>query len=531
MLHRPLRQYLDITDSNLIFGPGFWHNMIKMNQNFRGWVSLLTVIIASVLLFPRCANIVPPSGGPKDTLPPVLLGSNPGDSSLHFKAHKVTLQFSEYVELDNIFEKLIVSPTLKRTPTVTAKLRTVTMVIKDTLDANTTYTFNFSDAIRDINEHNPIQDYAYVVSTGDYLDSLQIKGFIINAENGKPDSNVSVMLYRHLEDSVVSKEKPVYYARSRGNGSFWFKNLAPGDYKIFAIKEENKDLQYNDPKELIAFQDSLIHLREENLYDVPLLTFIEKDSTLKGSGPEEIGGPGGTNDNNLPPPPPEEEDKKTKEEKEKEKKRRILVAATLGEKNSQDLGMPLIVNFSAPVKTLDTTRILLAEDTTFKAVPFTTFFDSTRKVLHVVYTWKEGMPYRLTIPKEAVLDTLGQEQSKADTILFNVKKESDYGSAMLTLTLSDSLKAAGGDTMHFVAQLIKDKEIKYSGKLVKGAWVQKRIQPAEYEVRILLDDNNNGVWDRGVYYGTPKKQPERVVTFPKKENIKANWGVPIKLQI
>ncbi|SFW71341.1 Ig-like domain-containing protein [Chitinophaga sancti] len=501
-----------------------------MNQNFRGWVSLLTVIIASILLFPGCANIVPPSGGPKDTLAPVLLGASPADSSLHFKAHKVTMQFSEYVELDNIFEKLIVSPTLKRTPTVTAKLRTVTMIIKDTLDANTTYTFNFSDAIRDINEHNPIQDYAYVVSTGDYLDSLQIKGFIINAENGKPDSNVSVMLYRHLEDSVVSKEKPVYYARSRGNGSFWFKNLAPGDYKIFAIKEENKDLQYNDPKELIAFQDSLLHLREENLHDVPLLTFLEKDSTLRG-GPEAIGGPDSTSALNIPPPPPEQEDKKTKEQREKEKKRRILVSATLGEKSSQDLGMPLIVNFSAPVKTLDTTHILLTEDTTFNSVPFTTFFDSTRKVLHVVYTWKEGMPYRLTIPKEAVLDTLGQQQSKADTILFNAKKESDYGSAMLTLTLSDSLKNAGGDTMHFVAQLVKDKEIKYSGKIVKGAWIQKRIQPAEYEIRILLDDNNNGVWDRGVYYGTPKKQPERVVTFPKKENIKANWGVPIKLQI
>lgn len=505
-----------------------------MNQNFRGWVSLLTVIIASVFLFPRCANIVPPSGGPKDTLPPVLLNASPADSSLHFNSHKVVLSFSEYVELDNIFEKLIVSPTLKRTPTVTAKLRTITMVIKDTLDKNTTYTFNFADAIRDINEHNPIQDYAYVISTGDYLDSLQVKGFIINAETGKPDSNVSVMMYRHLEDSVVSKEKPVYYARSKGNGAFWFKNLAPGDYKLFAIKEENKDLQYNDPKELIAFHDSLIHLRETNLYDVPLLTFLEKDSTLKG-GPDEMGGPGGE-PGGLPPggnnaPPPEEEDHKSKEEKEKEKKRKIFVAATLGEKNSQDLGQPLIVNFSAPVKTLDTTHILLAEDTTFKPVAFTTFFDSTRKVLHLVYNWKEGTPYRLTIPKEAVLDTLGQEQSKADTILFTAKKESDYGSAMLSLTLSDSLKAAGGDTMHFVAQLVKEKDIKYSGKIVNGVWIQKRIMPAEYEVRILIDDNNNGKWDRGVYYGTPKKQPERVVNFPKKENIKANWGVPIKLQL
>lgn len=498
-----------------------------MNQNLRGWASLLAVIIISVLLFPRCANIVPPSGGPKDTLPPVLLGAYPADSTLRFNGHKVTLTFNEYVELDNVFDKLIVSPTLKRTPTVTAKLRTVTMLIKDTLAPNTTYTFNFSDAIRDINERNPIMDYSYVVSTGDYLDSLQIRGFIINAESGKPDSNVAVMLYNHLEDSVVSKEKPLYYARSRGNGSFWFKNLAPGDYKLFAVKEdENKDLQYDDPKELIAFQDSLVHLREENLHDVTLLTFIERDSTMHT--PDELNGEPGTAEE---PPAPPEEDKKTKEEKEKEKKRRINVIPTLQEKNTQDLGMPLVLNFSAPVKTFDSVRVLLEEDTVFSPVVFNTRFDSTRRIMDVVYDWKPGTQYRLIIPKEAVLDTLGQEKAKTDTISFSAKKESDYGKAMFTLTMTDSLKAAGGDTMHFVVQLVKDKSIKYSGKLENNRFIQKRIYPGEYEIRILLDDNNNGVWDRGVYYGTPKRQPERVVTFPKKENIKANWGVPVNLTL
>ena len=121
--------------------------------------------------------------------------------------------------------------------------------------------------------------------------------------------------------------------------------------------------------------------------------------------------------------------------------------------------------------------------------------------------------------------------SKADTIHFTAKKESDYSKIRVSLTLSDSLKAAGGDTMHFVVQLIKDKTVKYSGTMVNGKWLQTRITPGEYEIWILLDANNNGHWDRGVYYGTPKKQPERVVSFPNKENLKANWAVPIDLTL
>lgn len=492
-----------------------------MNHNFRGWAFWLIVISICILLFPRCANIVPPSGGPRDTLPPRLLSTTPPDSTLHFNKHKVYFTFNEYVQLDNIFEKLIVSPTLKRTPTVTSKLKTVTMEIKDTLEANTTYTFNFADAIKDNNEGNPIYDFQYVVSTGDYLDSLEVRGFIIDAETGKPDSNVSVMIYRHMEDSVVSKEKPVYYARSKGNGSFRFRNMAPGDYKLFALKEEDRDLQYNQPKELIAFHDSLIHLRDQNIKDVTMLMFIEQDSTLKKPGDPE----------HEPPPPEEEDDRKEKEkEKEKKKKHTLNVSPSLAD-NRQELGQPLLLGFSKPVRTMDSSTFQLTQDTLFTPVAFTTSFDSTRTKLSIHFDWKEGKPYRLIIPKEAVIDTTGMEMAKTDTISFAAKKESDYGKVMLTLQLSDSSKSVISDTMHFVAQLVKDKEVKYSGKVENGTWVQKRITPGEYEVWILLDDNNNGKWDRGVYYGTPKKQPERVVSFPKKENIKANWGVKIPLTL
>jgi len=485
-----------------------------MNQNFRGWVSWLLIIGCCSILFTRCANIVPPSGGPKDTTAPRLVYASTPDSTLHFNSKRVSFTFSEYVELDNIFEKLIVSPTLKRTPTVTSKLRTVTMVIKDTLEKNTTYTFNFSDAIRDINERNPIQEFAYVVSTGDYLDSLQIKGFTINAESGKPDSNVSVMLYRHTVDSVVSKEKPVYFARSRGNGGFWFKNLAPGDYKLFALKEEDKDLQYNQPTELIAFADSLIRIRERNVSDVPLLMFIEQDSTLQ-----------------KPADQAQEEQPVEEEKKDDKKKKRRLLAANGLTDNKQELGKVFDMTFNERIVNFDSTKLTLTQDTTNTPVTFKAYFDSTRTRLIVDYNWKEGAPYQLIIPKESLSDSTGLQLTKSDTINFQAKKESDYGKAFVSLQLSDSTKAAGGDTMHFVAQLIRDKKVQYSGKIVGGTWTQTRITPGEYEIWILLDANNNGKWDRGIYYGTPKKQPEKVVSFPKKENIKANWGVRFPITI
>ncbi|WP_143308374.1 Ig-like domain-containing protein [Chitinophaga vietnamensis] len=486
-----------------------------MNQNIRSWAFWLMFITVVAISFTRCANIVPPGGGPRDTLPPVLLQVNPHDSTLHFKGNKVTFIFDEFVELDNVNDKLIVSPTLKRVPLVTAKLHTVTLQIKDTLKPNTTYTFNFADAIRDINERNIVQDFQYVISTGDYLDSLQITGRIINAETGKLDSNVAVMLYRDLTDSVVSKEKPLYYAKSRGDGTFRFKNIAPGEYKIFALKEEDRDLQYNQPSEMIAFVDKPIGLTNKNVADVNMLLFMETDSTVKK--PEKLD----SLELQL-----QQEEKERQREKDKDKKKPRLTASPTLEGGQQELPQPLRVAFNLPLKTLDSSRIQLLEDTLHTPVTFASSMDSTRMKLTMDYQWKENMPYRLIIPKDAVQDTSGQTLLKADTVNFKTKKLNDYSAFTASLELSDSTRKAIDDTtMHYVFQLVQDKVIKYSGTVVNGKWSQTLITPGEYEIRVLLDKNGNGKWDRGNYYTQPKKQPEQVILLPEKENLKAGWTV------
>jgi uncharacterized protein (DUF2141 family) len=489
-----------------------------MNQFFRSWAFWLMFAFVSVL-FTKCANIVPPSGGPKDTLAPVVLRVTPPDSSLHFDGKKVTFVFDEYIELDNVNDKLIVSPTMVRTPIITSKLHTLTIEIKDTLKPNTTYTLNLDDAVRDINERNPIYDFQYVFSTGDYLDSLQIMGTIIDAENGKVDSNVSVMLYRGLEDSIVTKEKPVYFARSKGDGSFRFKNLAPGTYKIFALKEEDRDLQYSQPSELIAFIEEPIVLKETNVSGVNMLLFMENDSTIQP--PPEL-----TDSTDLPV---EEEES----EKDKKKQKLPKLTATPQLNNGlQELPEPLKITFSLPLRNLDSNRVIMGEDSAYNPVTFTSTMDSTKTRLTIGYQWKEGTPYRLIIPKDAPTDTAGQQLAKADTIQFRSKKVSDY--AIFTVTefnISDSAREAINDTaMHYVVQLVQDKTIKYSGTVVNGKWSQRFITPGEYEVRVLLDKNGNGKWDRGSYFTPPKRQPERVIIIDK-VNLKAYWTVPKKISI
>lgn len=472
-----------------------------MNQNFRGWIGSL-IVLALCSFFTQCANIVPPGGGSRDTLAPKLIYVSPEDSTLNFNSQKVVFHFNEYVELDNVIEKMIVSPTLKRTPTVTAKLRTITLLIKDSLQPNTTYTFNFGDAVKDVNERNPIEDFQYVVSTGTYLDSLQITGKLLIAETGRVDSNVAVMLYSNMEDSAVSKEKPLYLAKTKGDGSYRFKNLKPGTYRIFALKEEDRDFQYTSKKEMIAFTDAAIELKE-NLENVNMSLFSEIDTVKEEEQPQ-----------GEPPPAPKQP-----------KKPKLLAAAELNG-GKQELGDSLSLVFSSPIKTLDTAKILLLEDTTHKQVPFTLHIaDTTSKKYKMAYNWKPGKPYQLILPQGFATDTAGITTLKADTIAFEAKSIDDYGIIKLTLSVGDSahLVLPADTGYQFVIQLVSNKEIKYQGVIKNGKWERALVQPGEYEIRVLVDENRNGIWDTGVYYGKPRKQPEKV--FPYKENItvKKNW--------
>ncbi|MCK7558793.1 Ig-like domain-containing protein [Chitinophaga sedimenti] len=403
-----------------------------------------------------------------------------------------------------MIEKLIVSPTLKRTPTITAKLRTVTIAIKDTLKPNTTYTFNFNDAIRDLNERNPIEDFQYVVSTGDYLDSLQITGTTYQAETGQIDSTIGVFLYASMEDSIVSKEKPLYYARSKGDGSFRFKTWRLAVIRYLHLRKKIVTCSTHSTRSRLR------------LWIVPSCWEpIFQGSTWRCSG-ERYRGHSSTRRSTGAG---------RAQRRRKKKLPKFLASAKL-EGGQQDLGEPMLVGFTIPVRMLDSTKILLLEDTSLIRVPIMAKMDdTTRQTLVVNYNWKEGKPYQLILPKDFATDTLNQTFAKADTIKFNSKERSDYGTVTLSFKITDTTYLKMKDTIDFVVQLVSGKEVKYTGNINSGSRKRDLIKPGQYDIRILVDENKNGIWDTGIYYGKPKKQPEKVFPFPKQVNIKPNWSI------
>src|SRR5688572_16872901 len=198
---------------------------------------LLLLVIFSQLVIPTgCANMIPPSGGPRDSLPPVLMSINPPDSTKNFAGKRIVFQFNEFVQVDNPRENLLVSPVPKIDPVVESRLRTVTITIKDTLQENVTYSIDFGDAIRDINEGNVFKDFKYVFTTGNHFDSLEITGNVIVAETGAVDSTLIVMLHASVDDSAVIKDRPRYIAKLEQDGRFKFENLPPGRFAIYAMK-------------------------------------------------------------------------------------------------------------------------------------------------------------------------------------------------------------------------------------------------------------------------------------------------------
>ncbi|HEY8897117.1 MAG TPA: Ig-like domain-containing protein, partial [Niastella sp.] len=183
-------------------------------------VFLLIALLPPTLVQTGCANIVPTTGGPRDSLPPRLVSVRPQDSARNFTGKRIVIDFDEYVQLDNIQENLLVSPVPKINPIVDSKLRTVTVTLKDTLQPNTTYSIDFGNGIKDINEGNVLKNFTYLFSTGTTLDSLRLTGKVIIAETGKTDSTLIVMLHTSQDDSAVIKLKPRYIARVNKDGSF-----------------------------------------------------------------------------------------------------------------------------------------------------------------------------------------------------------------------------------------------------------------------------------------------------------------------
>ena len=439
------------------------------------------------MVYSGCAQVGMPTGGLKDTLPPVLLNSNPPNETVNFNKDRIILTFDEYVQLQDVQQNLLVSPVPKVNPNVDYKLKTVTIRLKDTLLQNTTYKIELGTSIRDLNEGNPFRDFSFIFSTGAHIDSLTFSGNVEIAETGQTDSTLFVFLYRDLSDSAVFKKKPTYITRVNAKGEFTFSNLAAGDYHVFALKDESGQKMYTSKTQMFAFADSSIRISESSP-TIKLFAYQEEKEAQKTSTTT------------------------TKPTTE------LKFTSSLAN-GVQDLLNPLELIFNQPLKDIKENQLILT-DTLFNPVPMkSSVSDTLNKKIKISSEWTEDSYYKLIINKAFATDTAGVALAHNDTLSFKTKKENEYGSIKIKFENLDKFK-------HPVLQFVKNKVVEYSYPLTGAQFYQKLFVPGDYEIRILEDSNQNGVWDPGYYDPANihlQKQPEKVISIPQTLNIKAGW--------
>jgi hypothetical protein len=446
-------------------------------------------VIASVFIIAGtgCANIIPPGGGPRDSIPPMLVSATPPDSSKNVKPVKITLTFNEYVDqLQNVTENVIISPTVATIPQIDSRLKTVTIRLKDTLEPNTTYSINFGNSIKDVNEGNVLKDFTYVFSTGKTIDENTFSGKVLNAETGKVDSTLIAVLHRDLSDSAIIKQRPRYYTKIDGRGVFTFHNLPPGQFNVYII-ENGYMKQYDDTTRFFAFLDKPVTISDTTS---PVTMYAYQQAKPKAAPVTGTAtGGGGRNQD-----------------------RRLRYINNEG--TSKDVLSPLQLDFNRKLKTFDSVKFILA-DTNFNRIGnYTVHLDSNRTKVTIQYAWKPDTKYKLIILKDAVGDNDGIGLLKNDTLSFTSKRAEDYGSVKIRFTNIDLTKNP-------VLQIVQNEVVIESAPLSGREYRKDIFKPGEYELRILYDQDKNGAWTPGNF--KLKKQPEIVLSLTRKLSVKPRW--------
>ena len=235
--------------------------------------------ILSVVIIAGCASEVSPDGGPPDNEPPQLKKSTPENYSVNFDTDKIVLEFNKYVIIEGVAQELVVSPPLDAVPEVNSYSRRIELILDEDLQDSTTYTFNFGESIKSFREQVPHSEFKYVVSTGPVIDSGYVDGKVEESFTNEPAENVKVLLYRNLEDSAVFNERPLYFARTDENGRYRLENIAPGDYRLYALEDVAGDFNYG-LGDKFGFYPEIITL-EDSLQNKNMRIFKEQLSKMR----------------------------------------------------------------------------------------------------------------------------------------------------------------------------------------------------------------------------------------------------------
>lgn len=449
------------------------------------------ILSAAAMVFTHsCANIIPPQGGPRDTIPPVLVRAVPGDSTVNFRGNRITLEFDEFIDLKDEANNLIFAPLSApgRTP-VSARLRTLSVRFLDSLEPNTTYTLNFGNAVVDFNEGNPMRGFRYVFSTGPVIDTGTLTGRVVLAETGGIDTTLQVVLHNRLDDSAVIRQRPRYAARVDRTGAFRFTNLPRDTFAIYALGDAGLTRRYLTGTQAFAFSDSLLIVGESRPVTLYAWRAEAEGGRTAPAGLPGLGrGAAGAADRRLQ-----------------------FTPNTTG--NVLDLQSDLVLSFPVPLRTLDSAGIALYRDSVFTPVPLTSVtLDTARTALRLAARWTESTAYALVLQPSFAEDTAGRRLLRPDTLRLVTRPQSEYGSLQLRFR---NLAVTGATT----ALLIQNEKVVYSGPVTGGVFSRALLLPGEYEIRILEDANGNGRWDTGSF-PDPKRQPERIRPVERRITVK-----------
>ncbi len=533
---------------------------MRMWNNYSSfWMVLIS--ITGLLLWQACANPITPTGGPKDVTPPQIDPDNSdANRQTNFTGRYFELTFDEWITLTDAFNQIVVSPPLEFTPEVTLQKRTVRFAFdeKEVLRPDATYIINFGNAVKDLNEGNPAKDLRFVFSTGDFIDSLSVQGSVADALSGDPVSDVIVLLYDNLADSVVRTERPFYFGRTDKQGRFRIENMKSDTFKVFALVDENFNYLYDTPTEQIGYIDSAIVVNDsvspvmfmQMFEETPPLRLLKKETKRYGRLTLVFNQPPDSTielsfdsvlqkhhiayeadsihlwyqltdsvnwsvylqkDSLLNDTIELKPLSRTSFEKEAALK---LAAAKLTDLHPS---RPIALAFNHPLTSVDTSAILLLEDTLKTRIYPDIAIDDDPNRLVFNHSWQPDRPYELLLLPNALTDWYGLRNDSLSQS-FKVLSADQFGT--ITLQITNVKKE-----MPYVVRLLKKTELveeRYftADSIYTHQYTQ--LVPGVYSVRIIEDVNGNKRWDPGNY--DLKTQPEKLY-FRQLEELRADWEV------
>lgn len=522
---------------------------------------VLAIIFGSIFTFTSCAKRGTINGGSKDTIAPKITNSNPENYKTNFTGKDIKITFNELIKVKDINKQLIISPPMKKAPIIVPQgsaSKFISIRILDTLKDNTTYSFNFGQSIIDNNESNPYSQFKYVFSTGSYIDSLSLLGKIKDAFNQKVENFVSIQLYdaKTFTDSTIYKETPLYVTNTLDSlKAFALENLKAGDYKIIALRDLNNNYKFDPKSDKIAFLKETISIPNDTLFQLELFketlpfkaTKVSQESTNKffiatEGNPKDIKVTA-LNGNEKIPVIVTQYPQKNKDSVQlfipnmkldslqfkiekgvyskifKTKVRELKTTDTLKIEISQANNLPyrekLTLNSKTPIVKIDTSKIIfLKKDST--AVKFTTTYNEFLQKIEFDFVKEEDQKYKLELLPGAIEDFYALSNDTLN-FKFNTKPFSDYGNLKVNLKNVKRYPV--------LLEILDGKNEVIASAVSNGEEFLEFnfIEPNLYTLRVIYDDNKNGVWDSGSYL--EQRQAEEVKYFAKKVDVRANWDV------